>query len=74
MTPLPTQGLTAKERLRGDVSQTYSCYARGGEFLLGFYPLLDRAPKGGNEADPPEFWIRRHDEYEDPATTQEARQ
>jgi hypothetical protein len=23
---------------------------------------------------PPEFWIRRHDEYEDPATTQEARQ
>jgi predicted dithiol-disulfide oxidoreductase (DUF899 family) len=28
------------------------------------YPLLDRAPKGRDETDPPEFWIRRHDEYE----------
>ncbi len=30
---------------------------------MGFYALLDRAPKGRNEGDPPEFWIRRHDEY-----------
>jgi predicted dithiol-disulfide oxidoreductase (DUF899 family) len=30
--------------------------------MLGFYPLLDRAPKGRNEGDGA-FWIRRHDEY-----------
>jgi predicted dithiol-disulfide oxidoreductase (DUF899 family) len=30
---------------------------------MGFYPLLDRAPKGRNEGDSTEFWIRRHDEY-----------
>jgi predicted dithiol-disulfide oxidoreductase (DUF899 family) len=47
------------------VYHTYSCYARGAEFLMDYYPLLDRAPKGRNEGDPPEVWIRRHDEYED---------
>jgi predicted dithiol-disulfide oxidoreductase (DUF899 family) len=25
-------------------------------------------PKGRNEGDPPEFWIRRHDEYEQEQT------
>ena len=30
---------------------------------MGFYPLLDRAPKGRNESGDPDFWIRRHDEY-----------
>jgi len=39
--------------------------ARGDEVLMGFYPLLDRAPMGRNEGDPSEgMWIRRHDEYE----------
>jgi predicted dithiol-disulfide oxidoreductase (DUF899 family) len=47
----------------GAVYHTYSAYARGVEIMLGFYPLLDRAPRGRNEGDPPEFWIRRHDEY-----------
>jgi predicted dithiol-disulfide oxidoreductase (DUF899 family) len=47
----------------GAVYHTYSCYARGLEFVLGFYPFLDRAPLGRNEGDPPEFWMRRHDEY-----------
>jgi predicted dithiol-disulfide oxidoreductase (DUF899 family) len=42
---------------------TYSAYARGVEIMMGFYPLLDRAPKGRNESDCEEFWIRRHDEY-----------
>ena len=42
---------------------TYSTTNRGLEPLLGYYALLDRAPKGRNEGDPPEFWIRRHDEY-----------
>ena len=65
MTEAP--GLSAFALSDGVVYHTYSCYARGGEFLLGFYPLLDRAPKGRNEGDPPEPWIRRHDEYEDAA-------
>jgi predicted dithiol-disulfide oxidoreductase (DUF899 family) len=32
--------------------------------MLGFYPLLDRVPKGRDEEGSTEFWIRRHDEYE----------
>jgi predicted dithiol-disulfide oxidoreductase (DUF899 family) len=35
----------------------------GLEPLMGFYFLLDRAPLGRNEGDPPELWFRRHDEY-----------
>jgi predicted dithiol-disulfide oxidoreductase (DUF899 family) len=27
------------------------------------YSLLDRAPKGRDEGDSPQLWIRRHDEY-----------
>jgi predicted dithiol-disulfide oxidoreductase (DUF899 family) len=47
----------------GVVYQTYSAYARGLEFLMGYYALLDRVPKGRNEEGQTEFWIRRHDEY-----------
>ena len=56
-------GLSAFALSDGAAYHTYSTYARGLEFLMGFYALLDRAPKGRNEGDPPEFWIRRHDEY-----------
>jgi predicted dithiol-disulfide oxidoreductase (DUF899 family) len=63
LTELP--GLSAFALEDGAVYHTYSCYARGGEFVLGFYPFLDRAPKGRNEGSPPENWIRRHDEYGD---------
>jgi predicted dithiol-disulfide oxidoreductase (DUF899 family) len=52
----------------GVVYQTYSTGARGLEFMMGFYGFLDRAPKGRDEGDPPEMWIRRHDEYEDAGT------
>src|SRR6266567_1797379 len=44
---------------------TYSTTARGLEFMMGYYGLLDRAPLGRNEGDPPEIWVRRHDEYPD---------
>jgi predicted dithiol-disulfide oxidoreductase (DUF899 family) len=47
----------------GDVHHTYSTTARGLEFLMGYYPILDRAPKGRDEEGASEFWIRRHDEY-----------
>lgn len=62
MTEMP--GLSAFALEDGIVYHTYSTYARGAEFLLGFYPLLDRAPRGRNEGDPPEMWLRRHDEYD----------
>jgi predicted dithiol-disulfide oxidoreductase (DUF899 family) len=45
------------------VFHCYSSYARGTEFLMGFYPILDRAPKGRDEGDQPMGWLRRHDEY-----------
>lgn len=47
----------------GAVYQTYATTARGVEFLMGYYPILDRAPKGRDEGDAPQTWIRRHDEY-----------
>jgi predicted dithiol-disulfide oxidoreductase (DUF899 family) len=57
-------GLSAFALSDGLVHHTYSTYARGLEVLMGFYPLLDRAPYGRNEGDPPEVWMRRHDEYD----------
>jgi predicted dithiol-disulfide oxidoreductase (DUF899 family) len=47
----------------GVVYHTYSTYARGLEFLMGYYPILDRMPKGRDEGGSAEFWLRRHDEY-----------
>jgi predicted dithiol-disulfide oxidoreductase (DUF899 family) len=53
----------------GTVYFAYSTQGRGVEFLMGYYPILDRAPKGRDEGDAPApdsvFWIQRHDEYED---------
>jgi predicted dithiol-disulfide oxidoreductase (DUF899 family) len=46
------------------VYHCYSSYARGTEFLMGYYAILDRAPKGRNEGDQIMSWLRRHDEYE----------
>jgi predicted dithiol-disulfide oxidoreductase (DUF899 family) len=45
------------------VFQTYATTARGVEFLMGYYAILDRAPKGRDEGDAFQVWIRRHDEY-----------
>jgi predicted dithiol-disulfide oxidoreductase (DUF899 family) len=47
----------------GAVYQTYTTTARGLEFLMGYYSILDRAPKGRDEDDGFQLWIRRHDEY-----------
>ena len=47
----------------GVVYQTYATAGRGVEFLMGYYPILDRAPKGRDEGDGIQTWIRRHDEY-----------
>jgi predicted dithiol-disulfide oxidoreductase (DUF899 family) len=57
------QALSAFALSDGVVYHTYSSYARGVEIVMGFYPLLDRAPMGRNEGDSTEFWVRRRDEY-----------
>jgi predicted dithiol-disulfide oxidoreductase (DUF899 family) len=32
---------------------------------MPYYPILDRAPKGRDEGEALQTWIRRHDEYDD---------
>jgi predicted dithiol-disulfide oxidoreductase (DUF899 family) len=48
----------------GSVYQTYSTSGRGVEFLMPYYGFLDRAPKGRDEHEGWQLWIRRHDEYD----------
>lgn len=57
---LDRPGLSAFVLEDGALYHTYSAYARGVDGVWGFYPWLDRAPKGRNETGP---WWRRHDEY-----------
>jgi predicted dithiol-disulfide oxidoreductase (DUF899 family) len=33
---------------------------------MGHYPILDHAPKGRDEGEDWQLWIRWHDEYESP--------
>jgi len=56
-------GFTAFMLEGGIVYQTYSTTGRGVEFLMPYYPVLDRLPKGRDEGDAFQTWIRRHDEY-----------
>jgi predicted dithiol-disulfide oxidoreductase (DUF899 family) len=48
------------------VFHTYSAYARGIDMLNVAYHYLDLVPKGRDEEgnDFPQFWVRRHDEYD----------
>jgi predicted dithiol-disulfide oxidoreductase (DUF899 family) len=48
----------------GTLYHCYSSYARGTEFLMSYYAILDRAPRGRDEGDQPMSWLRRHDEYQ----------
>jgi predicted dithiol-disulfide oxidoreductase (DUF899 family) len=57
-------GFTAFTLQDGTVYQTYSTTGRGVEFLMPYYGFLDRAPKGRDEDEGWQLWIRRHDEYE----------
>ena len=47
----------------GTVYHTYSTTWRGLEFVMTYYPILDHAPKGRDEGEDWQLWIRRHDEY-----------
>ncbi len=46
------------------VYQAYSTTWRGLEFLMGYYPILDRTPMGRDEGNTWQVWIHRHDEYD----------
>jgi predicted dithiol-disulfide oxidoreductase (DUF899 family) len=50
----------------GNVFHTYSAYARGIDLLNCAYNYIDLTPKGRHEAghENPQFWVRRHNEYE----------
>jgi predicted dithiol-disulfide oxidoreductase (DUF899 family) len=56
-------GVSTFAREEGTVYHCYSSYARGTEFLMSYYAILDRAPKGRGEGDQSMGWLRRHDEY-----------
>jgi predicted dithiol-disulfide oxidoreductase (DUF899 family) len=56
-------GVSTFARDGDSVYHCYSSYARGTEFLMGYYPILDRTPKGRDEGDG-RMWLRRHDEYD----------
>lgn len=49
----------------GEVFHTYSMYGRGLEDFLGVYAVLDRVPKGRDEAGLTHgmAWVRHHDRY-----------
>jgi predicted dithiol-disulfide oxidoreductase (DUF899 family) len=54
-------GVSTFAREGHSIYHCYSSYARGTEFLMGYYAILDRTPKGRDEGD--EMWVRRHDDY-----------
>jgi predicted dithiol-disulfide oxidoreductase (DUF899 family) len=49
----------------GEVFHTFSVYGRGLEDFMGIYAILDRVPKGRDEAALPHgmAWVRHHDRY-----------
>jgi predicted dithiol-disulfide oxidoreductase (DUF899 family) len=48
----------------GNIFHTYSAYARGIDLLNTAYNYLDLVPKGRNEGDRGQSWVRRRDEYD----------
>lgn len=59
-------GSARYQRLRERRGSSYSCYARGGELLIGAFNFLDLTPKGRNETSVIS-WVRLYDEYDDVA-------
>jgi predicted dithiol-disulfide oxidoreductase (DUF899 family) len=57
-------GLSVYGQSDGTVYRTYVSTARGLEFTMAYYGLLDRTPKGRDESASEPLWVRRHDEYE----------
>jgi predicted dithiol-disulfide oxidoreductase (DUF899 family) len=61
LTEAPAMSVFA--RRNGAVYLTYGTTWRGVEVLMSYYPILDRMPKGRDEGDGWQLWLRRHDEY-----------
>jgi predicted dithiol-disulfide oxidoreductase (DUF899 family) len=61
-------GFSTFTRDNNTVYHTYTTTWRGLEFLMGYYPILDHAPKGRQEGQAWQLWIRRHDEYASTST------
>jgi predicted dithiol-disulfide oxidoreductase (DUF899 family) len=56
-------GLSVFIKEGDEIFQTYTSTARGLEFSMTFYGILDRAPKGRDEEGIYQGWMRYHDEY-----------
>jgi predicted dithiol-disulfide oxidoreductase (DUF899 family) len=49
----------------GAIYRTYSTFARGIDMLNAAYNYIDLTPLGrGEEGRDPQYWVRRHDEYD----------
>jgi predicted dithiol-disulfide oxidoreductase (DUF899 family) len=48
----------------GKIFHTYSTFARGIDMMNTAYHWIDTTPKGRDEAQGNQYWIRRHDEYD----------
>ena len=48
---------------KGTIYHTYSAYGRGIDLVNGAYNWLDLVPKGRDESEGIQGWLRRHDEY-----------
>ena len=65
---LPGLSVFTKDK-DGTVYHTYSSYARGNEEVVGAFIYLDITPKGRNEKEIMD-WVKRNDEYGNPAKAQ----
>jgi predicted dithiol-disulfide oxidoreductase (DUF899 family) len=57
------EGMSVFAEENGAIFHTYSAYARGIDLLNTAYNYLDLVPKGRDEGERGQYWVRRHDEY-----------
>lgn len=66
-TELPGMSVFYKDE-SGEIYHTYSTYGRGAEAMMSTYVVLDMMPKGRNEENGLNDWVRHHDKYNEVAT------
>jgi predicted dithiol-disulfide oxidoreductase (DUF899 family) len=49
---------------QGRIYRTYSTHGRGIDLMNTAYNFIDLTPKGRDEGDRNQYWVRRHDEYD----------
>jgi len=64
LTELPGLSVFFKDAA-GRAFHTYSAYGRGIDMVNVAYQYLDLVPKGRDEGGQGQYWVRRHDEYDD---------